>query len=306
MIFLLDDDEEFCLQVKDLLCDHWQVKTFNEPQKFLNHFTNNKPKLVIIDYNLGKETNKNGFDIIKNIKNQKDSHLIPILLVSGVDQNKLIEHAFNQGIEDYIQKPFNPTLFVKKIEHIIFNTKHKIHLHPLTGLPGNLLIEDKYEIYRNKKQSFFISYTDVDNFKPYNDNKGVTAGDILLREMAQHLKLIRKEYSVDDLFIGNLGGDDFFFMGLKKAVLDTVKRINHFFDHNLDLFFNQDEIKNKYYASIDRNEKQKKFDLVTISSAILEIKDFNRDFSKITEISAWIKKKAKKIKGNSAIIEVVE
>lgn len=86
------------------------------------------------------------------------------------------------------------------------------HHDPLTDLPNRILGEQLYnqqlQYCREHKQQLAILFLDLDNFKPVNDSLGHSAGDILLRELAQRL--------LDQLTppqqVIRFGGDEFLFL----------------------------------------------------------------------------------------------
>ena len=79
------------------------------------------------------------------------------------------------------------------------------HLNPISGLPGNLIIEKHIEQSLESKHEFKLLYFDIDNFKAYNDIYGFEKGDIIIKTLAQ----IIKEVIPKSEFVGHIGGDDF-------------------------------------------------------------------------------------------------
>ncbi|MEN6566521.1 MAG: EAL domain-containing protein, partial [Veillonellales bacterium] len=56
--------------------------------------------------------------------------------------------------------------------------------NPLSGLPGNIIIEEKLKQAIETEESFSVLYFDLDNFKAYNDVYGFENGDKILRMTA--------------------------------------------------------------------------------------------------------------------------
>ncbi|MDH5721227.1 MAG: response regulator [Spirochaetia bacterium] len=298
-IFLLDDDPDFCESIKSLLENIAKVKTFTDPYVFLKELKNSVVDLVILDYNLN-HPKYDGFEIIKSIKNLNDSHLIPILMISGCDSSETVSQAFYSGIEDYVNKPIMPDFFMRKVEHTLYHSKIKLHTNALTGLPDITLIEEEFYRWRDKNKKFSVAYVDLDNFKAFNDYKGVKSGDIAIKIMAQGLKEIRNSFNKSQIYSGHIGGDDFFLIGYKTIIKSCIKKLYQLFNKKNIELFSKEEIENGFYIGYNRKGEEEKLPLITISTALITLEYSNDEtFEQISAISAILKKKAKHKKGNS-------
>lgn len=76
---------------------------------------------------------------------------------------------------------------------------------PLTGLPGNLVIDQEVKESVESGKDRTIYYFELDNFKAFNDVYGFEKGDEVIRILADVLK---KNAGEND-FVGHIGGDDF-------------------------------------------------------------------------------------------------
>ncbi|MCL2109631.1 MAG: GGDEF domain-containing protein, partial [Oscillospiraceae bacterium] len=80
-----------------------------------------------------------------------------------------------------------------------------IHASPLTGLPGNVLIEQEILSRVFGSNPYCITYYDIDNFKAYNDAYGFQNGDLMISLVAD----ILRKCATKNEFVGHIGGDDF-------------------------------------------------------------------------------------------------
>ena len=224
-------------------------------------------------------------------------------------RNNAYREAFHVGVDDYIQKPIIPDFFLKKIENILFQNEQKIHCNSLTGLPGIWIIEDQFMKKCAEKIPFYLIYIDIDHFKAFNDEKGIKAGDSVIRILSDILKEARDQYLRKELFIGHLGGDDFFLMGYSKKMKETIEEVYKKFFQKCSYFFTKKEISQKYYQGRDRNDILQDIPILSLSTVLVFLKEsfLNNDkdlnFKKISKIAGLLKKKAKSKKGNS-IVEI--
>jgi diguanylate cyclase (GGDEF)-like protein/PAS domain S-box-containing protein len=79
----------------------------------------------------------------------------------------------------------------------------------LTGLPNRTLLRDRLSLAlagaRRNKSKVALFFLDLDRFKNINDSLGHTAGDLLLKGVAERLKAWGREHDT----IARLGGDEF-------------------------------------------------------------------------------------------------
>ncbi len=171
--------------------------------------------------------------------------------------------------------------------------------NPLTGLPGNIVIDEKVENVIKKKIPFSIIYFDLDNFKAYNDAYGFSNGDLMIKAVADTLT----ELCVGDDFCGHIGGDDFVVItNYDKTEELCEKAFEKFRIRSLNLYSEIDKNRG-YIVSKNRSGFVEEFPLATLSAAA--ITNRNHSFNSLKELSVIIaqtKKQAKQRFGNSLVI----
>jgi diguanylate cyclase (GGDEF)-like protein len=144
--------------------------------------------------------------------------------------------------------------------------------NPLTKLPGNNQIEKFIEktLKKNQKIITHIIYFDFNDFKPFNDIYGFRQGD---RAILIFSELLQKRYPKDS-FIAHIGGDDFL-VGLRNyefdVVFDLTQEIQNEFKNSAENIYTMKDKGNGYILGKDRFNMERKFDLLSVSSAIIEI-----------------------------------
>jgi diguanylate cyclase (GGDEF)-like protein len=79
---------------------------------------------------------------------------------------------------------------------------------PLTGLPGNITIDQEIKRRLSSGQSFGMIYADLNQFKMFNDTYGFQHGDMIIKLLGE--VLLEEALQADDQsFVGHVGGDDF-------------------------------------------------------------------------------------------------
>jgi DNA-binding response OmpR family regulator len=123
-ILIIDDDEEMCLEISEILCDEgFTVHCANDGKKGLEILENNTFDLLLLDLKIPGLT---GFQILKKLhaKNKK----VNIFVLTGrpyiknlprelTDEEKEEEEILKLA-DQVIQKPFKITYLIQQIKQI--------------------------------------------------------------------------------------------------------------------------------------------------------------------------------------------
>lgn len=168
------------------------------------------------------------------------------------------------------------------------------HLNPLTGLPGNMLIEFKLNEYITSGKPFTILYIDIDNFKVFNDLYGFEIGDKMLQSLAVIIPGCISHVSFTNTFVGHIGGDDFVICVEGYAVEELCDSIINEFRQKLRSLYPKETLDKGYVIAKNRRGKEEKFGLVTLSIACITNK--NRQYKDAIELSEYASKLKKECK----------
>jgi len=154
------------------------------------------------------------------------------------------------------------------LEHTTELEKRKLESsNPLTGLPGNRIIELNLSKVLLTKEDCYIIYFDLDNFKAYNDTYGFENGDKVIKLTADLLEEKIFEYGRNN-FIGHIGGDDFVAIIVTNEIDSFCKNVISCFDRRIKDLYRIEDVINGYIESKDRHGKPERFPLVSISVAV--------------------------------------
>ena len=224
------------------------------------------------------------------------SYKMPINQVSSLAMQRPFEQLYDPIVvekgADYLG-----IVTVKDLLESCMKTDLEVaaHSNPLTGLPGNLLIEKEILCRVYGSEPYCITYYDIDNFKAYNDAYGFKNGDLMLALVSNVLKTC----ATKNEFIGHIGGDDFIVIcdyhegeSYCSAVIDA-------FSTQVESLYRNEDLENGYIVSKNRNGVTESFPIATLS--IAGVTNKTHTYSDINEFSkdiARIKKTCKKSPGN--------
>jgi CheY-like chemotaxis protein len=110
------DDEPFILSaLQDTLSDSYSVTTASNGAEAIKVAQRVMPDLIILDVMMPE---MDGLDACKNLKRDKLTSAIPVILLTAKGQITDIEKGFKSGADAYVVKPFSPARLIEKVEEI--------------------------------------------------------------------------------------------------------------------------------------------------------------------------------------------
>jgi diguanylate cyclase (GGDEF)-like protein len=229
------------------------------------------------------------------------SHL-PIIMVTGKGDINDKVGGIDAGADDYIVKPFEPKELLARIRMVLRRTERDLEANPLTRLPGNVSILNELSRRLESKSLFAVCYADLDKFKAYNDKYGFEHGDEVIRETARILIRATQQLGNPDDFIGHIGGDDFVVVTTPQTVDNICKKIIEDFEKASPSFYNETDRKHDYIITRDRQGKEQKIPLLSISIGVVTNESRNIEHvAQIGEIGAELKGYAKQLERSNYI-----
>ena len=126
-----------------------------------------------------------GFEVAQRLRKNPQTANTSIIMLTAKALSADKVTGLQSGADDYIIKPFDPIELLARVKGTLRRAKEMRNLSPLTGLPGNIRIQEEIERQVREARPFAVLYCDLDNFKTYNDQKGFVRGDRLIQATAR-------------------------------------------------------------------------------------------------------------------------
>ena len=178
--------------------------------------------LVLLDIMM---PNIDGYEVLKRMKADDRWRSIPVIMITAVEELASAAECIENGAEDYLQKPFNPTLLQARVNASLerkrlLEVEHEYlrYYDAGTGLPNQELLTSRLarEIGRwhNVQELFALLVIRLERYQMLVDSLGDVHAEAFLNTQADRLgKAIPK-----GAFLARLGNQEF---GL------LVYRMNH-------------------------------------------------------------------------------
>lgn len=168
------------------------------------------------------------------------------------------------------------------------------HANPLSGLPGNVLIEEKLKACVEQRQDFAVLYFDLDNFKAYNDTYGFENGDKIICLLAGIIQQQVNRQGGGEAFVGHIGGDDFIAVlpssHAERVCLACIAE----FDASVKEYYNKIDQAAGHIMAKNRHGEWERFPIISLSIAVATNRRHRfRNLAEIGEVAGQLKKQCK-------------
>ena len=242
VVVLADDDPSIRLMIRHVLeSEEFDIVEAADGIEAIKAVEKHHPALVLLDAVM---PGIDGFTTCKQLKDKGHTD-IPVMMITGLDDDASVERAYDVGAIDFITKPIKWAVLKHRVRSVVATVvaERKVELlayrDTLTNLPNRLLFADRLEhsIDRSARhrESLALLLVDLDDFKLVNDAFGHDAGDKLIRAVGDLLaRSLRRADTV-----ARLGGDEFAVIvesisGLDDAI-SIADNLSTILEHNVRL-----------------------------------------------------------------------
>lgn len=127
-ILAIDDAAIILRRITDTLEGYYDVITVNSGARALKYLEMEKPDLILLDIRM---TPKDGFTTLHEIRAMEDRADIPVIMLTGVEDKKIVMESIKLGICDYILKPFSSDDLLERIRRAL-EASEGSHVHTTT------------------------------------------------------------------------------------------------------------------------------------------------------------------------------
>ncbi|MFA0815583.1 MAG: GGDEF domain-containing protein [Anaerofustis sp.] len=215
----------------------------------------------------------------------------PINLVSEIAMSRTLDRLYDfivvTDCGNYTGIVTIKQLLQKTVEIEVSAAKN---MNPLSGLPGNLMIEEHLNRCVSLDKPYTAAYFDIRHFKAYNDVYGFENGDLIIKLLADSMKSNLEE----DVFVGHIGGDDFIAIVPYHVEDEYFSNVVNAFEREAMRYYSEEDCRKGYIISKNRNNKLQKFSLATLTCVSINNKEICfRNRFELTEALAKKKKIAR-------------
>lgn len=197
-VYSLEDDVILSEVIGEFLQNAgFHIKTFSDYRLFFDAIRANKPDIILLDLMLPMIS---GFEILKYLKANLVMHNIPVIVVSGINNEKEKVECLDLGADDYISKPFGFNELASRIKAVLrrFGMIEELNFENLTINQEKRTVKINDELVELTKKEYevllyFVSHVDKIITKEELLNKFWEGINDHSRTIDMHIKALRQK-----------------------------------------------------------------------------------------------------------------
>ena len=302
MILVVDDDPDIARFVEvNLRSAGFDVAVATDGEEALRRADEIRPDLVLLDVMMPRV---DGFEVAQRLRRNPRTANTCIIMLTAKAQSSDKVLGLTAGADDYIIKPFDPIELLARVKTTLRRAKDMRNLSPLTGLPGNIRIQDEIQRKVEEGLQFAVLHCDLDNFKAFNDHYGFHKGDRVIQTTAKFLQEAVEEFARADGFVGHVGGDDFIMVVPPEVAETAARRVVDRFEAEVPNWYDRDDYERGFIEVEDRQGNVQKFSPISVSIGVATTatRRFSH-YSEVVDVATEMKQFAKRQSGSSYAVD---
>lgn len=156
-ILVIEDDDSIRDELVELLENaNYEALVLNDFKHSLDEILKISPDLILLDINIPY---MNGEMLLKELR---EISSIPVIMVTSRNTEVDEVLSISYGADDYITKPYNPTILLLRINNIFKRLEHNSDVVTYKDLTVNIkksiILKDDKEILLTKNEMIIFSY----------------------------------------------------------------------------------------------------------------------------------------------------
>jgi len=195
------------------LMDDYEILVATSGADALELIQGRLPDLILLDVIM---PGMSGHEVCRKLKEDPQTRRIPVIFITGQNEESDELKGLNLGAVDFIAKPFSLPIVMARVrthlelKHYRDLLENLSFLDGLTGIPNRRRFTEYIDFAWNQAQrqrtAVAAIIMDVDHFKAFNDNYGHQAGDECLTRVAKALAATERRAAG---LVARYGGEEF-------------------------------------------------------------------------------------------------
>lgn len=210
LIYVVEDDRNIQeIETFALTSSGYSVKGFDNAKQFYEALDKELPNLILLDIMLPDE---DGISILTTIRNRKDTHAIPVIMVTAKTGEVDKVRGLDGGADDYMTKPFGVMELLSRVKAVLRRYNAEKHENVLSI--GGIVLDGAKRSVKINGVSCELTYKEYELLKLLMVNAGIVVSrQVILdkiwgtdfegesRTLDMHIKTLRQKLREESTLI---------------------------------------------------------------------------------------------------------
>jgi diguanylate cyclase (GGDEF)-like protein len=121
-VLIVDDEKANCIMISQILKNDYTVYIATNGHEAIDVAKKKQPDIILLDIMM---PGLSGYEVLAVLKETIETKNIPVIFVTGLNNEEDEEKGLYLGAEDYITKPFSPAIVKLRVQKIIQTLNQK-------------------------------------------------------------------------------------------------------------------------------------------------------------------------------------
>jgi diguanylate cyclase (GGDEF)-like protein len=279
----------------------FDVRESRDGREALELALSDPPDLILLDVMMPR---MDGYETCRQLRASYLTRHVPIIMLTAKTTASDKVTGLEGGANDYVTKPWERDELVVRVRNALEWSRQQRSASPLTGLPGNLSINEELARRLGDGTPFAFLQIDIDFFKAFNDRYGYSRGDRAIQAVARLLVDVAREHDEAGAFVGHIGGDDFVVItgtvqaeAIGRGVIERFRVI-------VPTLYDTDDAQTGGVEVLNRQHAVERFPLMSLTIALVRTDRLNVEhLAQLTDIAQELKAHGKGVAGSVLVGE---
>ena len=120
-VLLVDDDATVRTVMQRILSRQFSfdIDLCKDGPEALERLSREDYSLVLLDVTMPM---MDGMDVLQSIRLNPETHHVPVIMITGLSDQRLVKQALREGISDFILKPVRPAELCERVARVLEKT----------------------------------------------------------------------------------------------------------------------------------------------------------------------------------------
>jgi len=301
-ILVVEDEPHLREVVRyQLEAEGFEVHQAEDGKQALELAPQTMPDLILLDVMLPFF---DGYEVCRRLRHSFSTRHIPIIMLTAKTEVEGKIQGLEGGANDYVIKPWEKRELMLRIRNVLEWSRQQRSASPLTGLPGNLTINEELQRRLATGEPFAMLQIDIDYFKSFNDHYGYARGDHAIQTLSRILVDRSQRYGAAGDFIGHIGGDDFVVLTSPQMAEPLGEAILVAFDVAVKSLYDPADLARGHLEVPNRRHQVERFPVMSLTIAMVstDLKPVSH-LAELVDIAQELKAHGKGIAGSILVGE---